>query len=184
MRCKCIFRDNDLLKEIASQHQRALLLFHLFLIRNRIDRLDIITLGAFIASKINFQPFANSMTFFIGFIQSDNSHIHIKTAYLQLIENDILHSMSSFQLAEIETSIPQPQTSKVIFDRCVDILLTLNIISDNTVNQEGITKIINIPFDGGVANGFLLDTFEGLIRIQTLPKTAPHPTAHSTFHHL
>ena len=101
------------------------------------------------------------MTFFIGFIQSDNAHIHIEAPYLQFIEDDILHSMSFFQLTEIETGIAQPQIGKVIFDWRVDILLTLNIISDSTVDQEGITKIVDIPFDGCVTDGFPFDSFEG-----------------------
>lgn len=141
IRCRYFFRDDDLLEEIDSQHQGAMLLFHLCPIWNRIDRLNIIPLRAFITDKINFRLFADSITFFIGFIQSDNSHIHIKTAYLQLIEDDIFHKMSFFQLTEIETGIPQPQIVKVISDRCVDILLTLNIISDSTVDQEGLTLL-------------------------------------------
>ena len=146
IRCRCIFRDDDLLKKITSQHQGALLLFHLCLIRNQIGRLDIIALASFIANKINFQLLADSVSLLIGFIQSNNAHIHIEAPYLQFIEDDILHSMSFFQLTEIETGVAQSQISKVIFDRCVNILLTLNIISDSTVDQEGITKIINISF--------------------------------------
>lgn len=100
-----IFRDDNLLEEIAILRQRALLLFHLCPIRNRISWLDIITPGFFIADKINFQLLADSVTFFIGFIQSNNSHIHIEAAYLRLIENNILHSMGFFQLTKIETGI-------------------------------------------------------------------------------
>ena len=112
IRHRCIFRDDDLFEEIASQHQGALLLFHLCLIRNRIGRLDIIALRAFVTDKINFQLLADSVTFFIGFIQSDNAHIYIEAPYLQLIEDDILHSMSSFQLAEIETAFRNPKSVK------------------------------------------------------------------------
>ena len=65
-RGRCIFRNDDLLEEIASQHQGTLLLFHLCLVWNRINRLDIITPGAFVVDKINFQLPADSMTFFIG----------------------------------------------------------------------------------------------------------------------
>lgn len=51
-----------------------------------------------------------------------------------------------FQLAEIEMNIVQFQIGKVLFDRCVDILFSLNFISDNTVNQERITKATDVSF--------------------------------------
>ena len=57
--------------------------------------------------RINFQLFADSMPFFIGFIQSYHTHIYIEATNLQLIEDDILHSMRFFQLTEIKTSIAQ-----------------------------------------------------------------------------
>ena len=47
------------------------------------------------------------MPFFIGFIQSYHTHIYIEATNLQLIEDDILHSMRFFQLTEIKTSIAQ-----------------------------------------------------------------------------
>ena len=34
------------------------------------------------------------------------------------------------------------------------------VISDGTVNQEGITKIIDIPFNGCVTDGLLLNALE------------------------
>lgn len=70
--------------------------------------------------------------------------------------------MRFFQLTEIETGIAQSQIGKIILDRCVDILLALNIIADSTINQERIAKIVNISFDDRVADGLLLDTFASL----------------------
>lgn len=67
--------------------------------------------------------------------------------------------MRFFQLKEIEAGIAQSQMVKVIFDWCVDIILTLNVISDSTIDQERITKIVDILFNGCVT---------GIYRIQAL----------------
>ena len=47
IRRRCVFRNDDFLKESAGQHQGPLLLFHLCLVGNRIGRLNIITPTSF-----------------------------------------------------------------------------------------------------------------------------------------
>lgn len=59
-RGRCIFRNDDLLEEIASQFHRVLLLFHFYLVRNHISWLNIVTLISFITNKADFQLPADS----------------------------------------------------------------------------------------------------------------------------
>lgn len=68
--------------------------------------------------------------------------------------------MHFFQLPEIKTGITQSQISKILFDRHVNIFFSLYIITDSTVNQKRIAKIVDISFDGRVADGLLPDAFE------------------------
>lgn len=157
IRCRCIFGNDHSLEEISRQHQRSLFLLHFGLIGNRISRLDIIALGTLVADKINFQLFADVGAFLIGFILHDNTHIHIEAPHFQLVKNYILHAVSFFNLTEIQPGIAKSHIRKIVLYRCVNVFLPLHIISNCAVNQEGITKIINVPLDCGIADFLFLN---------------------------
>ena len=112
MRCRSVLGDDNTLEEIPGQHQRTLLLLHLGLIRNRVSRLDIITLGTFIEDKVDFQLFTDAVALLIGVILYDDAHIHIEAADFQLIQNDVFHDVGFFQVPEIQTGISQPMSVK------------------------------------------------------------------------
>ena len=79
--------------------------------------------------------------------------------HFQLIENDIPHAVSFFNLTEIQPSIAKSHICKIIlYQRLFPIVfLSLHIISNCAVNQEGITEIINIPLDCRIADFLIFD---------------------------
>ena len=163
IRCKRIFGNNHSLEEISGQHQRTLFLLQLRLIRNRVSRLDIITFGTFVADEVNLQLLADAVAFIIGAVLHDNTHIHIDPPHFQLIENDILHAVSFFNLTEIQPGIAKSHICKIILYRRINAFLSLHIISNCAVNQEGITEIINILFNRRAADFLIFDQSEGCL---------------------
>ena len=68
--------------------------------------------------------------------------------------------MRFFQLAEIEPCIAKSHIRKIIFYRCINIFFSFDIIPYRTVNQEGITQIINVVFDCAGTDTLLLHTLK------------------------
>lgn len=144
VRCWCILRNNDFLESVAGHHQRALFLFHFCLIRDSVSRLNIVTFGAFVAYEIYFILLADAASIFASAVYHHNANIHIEASDFQLIENDILHRVGFLQLTEVQTCVAKPHIGEIVFNRGVDILFSLDIITHCTVNQKRITQIFDI----------------------------------------
>ena len=157
MRSRSILGDDNALEEIPGQHQGTLFLLHLGLIRNGVSRLDIVAFGAFVANKVNLQLFTDAVALFVGIILYDDAHIYIEAADFQLIEDDVFHAVGFFQLSEIQTGISQSHVGEVVFYQGVNVFFAFHIIADGTVDQEGITEIINILPDCIAADFLALD---------------------------
>ena len=68
--------------------------------------------------------------------------------------------MGFLQLAEVQPCVAKPHIGEVVFDRGVDILFSLDIITHRAVNQECITQILDISGNGCFADRLLFDAFE------------------------
>ena len=119
--------------------------------------------GTFVADEINFQLLADAVAFIIGAVLHDNTHIHMEPPHFQLIENDILHAVSFFNLTEIQPGIAKSHICKIILYRRINVFLSLYIISNCAVAQEGITEIINILLDCRIADFLIFDRSEGCL---------------------
>ena len=80
-----IFRNNDSNIGIWEHFTYSILPYKKY----HISRLNIIALITFVSDKIKFQLLVNSVTFFIRFIQGNNSPIYFKSPYFKLIEDNI-----------------------------------------------------------------------------------------------
>ena len=113
--------------------------------------------GTFVADEVNLQLLADAVVFIIGAVLHDNTHIHMEPPHFQLIENDILHAVSFFNLTEIQPGIAKSHICKIILYQRINVFLSLYIISNCAVDQEGITEIINIPLDCRIADFLIFD---------------------------
>ena len=68
--------------------------------------------------------------------------------------------MGFLQLAEIRPCVAKAHIGEAVFNRGVDILFPLDIITHCAVNQERITQIFDISGNGRIADRLLLDAFE------------------------
>ena len=113
--------------------------------------------GTFVADEVNLQLLADAVAFIIGAVLHDNTHIHMEPPHFQLIENDILHAVSFFNLTEIQPGIAKSHICKIILYQRINVFLSLYIISNCAVDQKGITEIINIPLDCRIADFLFFD---------------------------
>ena len=69
--------------------------------------------------------------------------------------------MGFLDLSEIQSGITKPEICEVIFRRGINVFLSLDIISNRTVDQERIAKAVDIPFDRIRADRFVFYALEG-----------------------
>ena len=130
--------NNNLFERVRDITQRIEFLSLFFFRSHVISNLDIVSLVPLIHHKVNLQLPANTLAIFILIKDIHDTHINIVATNQQLVINNVLHDMSRLLLSEIQTGIPQPQISKVIFQICADILSSLNVVSIGLGNQKGI----------------------------------------------
>lgn len=160
MRCGGVFRDDDFLEEVARQEERSLFLLFLLRIRHRERRLDVAAFRAFVADEINLELAAGAVPVRIFKILSDDADIDAPSANLEFVEDDVLHRVRLFNLAEIEACIAQAEIGEIIFRRRVDVPLALDIVADGLVDEERIAEIVDIILDGRRADRLFLDAMK------------------------
>ncbi len=94
--------------------------------------------------KIHLKVIAPAFAGLVLGILFHDPDVNVKTADFQLVENDVLHYVILFLLAEIQAGIPQADIHKVVFQGRADVLFSLYVIADRTVYQKGILEIIQV----------------------------------------
>lgn len=83
--------------------------------------------GTFVADEVNLQLLADAVACIIGAVLHNNTHIHMELPHFQLIENDIPHAVSFFNLTEIQPSIAKSHICKIILYRRINVFLSHHI---------------------------------------------------------
>src|SRR5574344_2556785 len=99
---------------------------------------------ASVTHKIHFQERALTLACGVGNSSLDNAYIHTETTGCQFVVDDVLHDVTLFLLAEIQTRIPQPHIAVEVFLLCTDIFPTLNVITRGFLQDECINKTVYI----------------------------------------
>lgn len=70
--------------------------------------------------------------------------------------------MCELRLSEIESCVAQPQVSKIVLGRGVDIFLALDVVPDGFLQNECILHQVEISLDGIFRQTALLDRLEAI----------------------
>lgn len=119
---------NNFLEGIIDFPKRANLLFPLFLIRNRISGLDIISARTEITYEIHLKLFAKHFLILIFFCNGNYTYIYTVSSPSQLVVNNIFHSMGLLKLTEIDARVAKSKIGKVVFLWGFNIRFSSNII--------------------------------------------------------
>ena len=133
-----VMTHDNLRERIAGQRKRLILGDCLFLSSKRIGRLNVGLFAAGGCNKVDFPRNRHNSSFGIFLIAIDNADVNGAFTDHQLIENDVLHDMRHFLLAEADTGISQSNVLTVVFIGIVKIALALDIPAFAFGEEEGI----------------------------------------------
>lgn len=115
-----VMADNDLREGIAGQRERLILGDRLFRCSQCVGRLDIGLLATGGCNEVDFPCDRHDLSFGIFLVAIDNADVNGAFTDHQLIENDVLHDVRHFLLAEADAGIPQSNLylrRQIIFER-------------------------------------------------------------------
>ena len=135
--------DDYFTEGVVYGKQRSLFLLQLFIRRDVIRRLDVISAVAQIDDKVDFKRFSHRYTVIFAYI-FHNAHIHRIAARTQFVVYDVFHDVCVFLLAEVKPSISQSHIHKVILSRGIDIFFALYIETQGFFYQKSVLQIAEI----------------------------------------
>ena len=97
--------DNDLWEGIYNERKRLILRLRLFLVRQRICRLDIGLLSPVSCNEVNLTGNSSGLSGLVLLIGLDNPNINRAFPNNQFIVNDVFHDVGHFLLTEANTRI-------------------------------------------------------------------------------
>ena len=106
---------NNLRERIAGQREGLIFGYRLFLCSQRIGRLNVGLLASGGCNEVNFSCDRRNLAFGIFLIVIDDADVNGAFTDHQLIENDVLHDVRHFLLAEADTGISQSNVLTVVF---------------------------------------------------------------------
>ena len=133
-----VMTHDDLRERIAGQRERLIFSDCLFLCPQCVGGLNIGLLTAGGRNEVNFPCDRSDLSFGIFLIAIDDADVNGAFTDHQLIENDVLHDVRHFLLAEADTGIPQSNVLTVVFVGIVKIALALDIPAFAFGEEEGI----------------------------------------------
>ena len=129
---------NNLRERIAGQRERLILGDCLFLCSQCVGRLNVGLLAAGGCNEVNFPRNRSDVSLGIFLIAIDDADVNRSFTNHQINENDVLHNIRHFLLAEADTGISQSNVLTVVFVGIVKIALALHIPAFAFGEEEGI----------------------------------------------
>ena len=133
-----VMTHDDFRERIAGQRKGLILGDRLFLRSQRIGRLNVGLLAAGGCNEVDFPRNRRDLSFGIFLIAIDDADVNGAFTDHQFIENDVLHDMRHFLLAEADAGISQSNVLTVVFVGIVKIALALDIPAFAFGEEEGI----------------------------------------------
>ena len=133
-----VMTHDDFRERIAGQRKRLVFGDCLFLRSQRIGRLNVGLLTARGCNEVDFPRNRRDLSFGIFLISVDDTDVNGAFTDHQLIENDVLHDVRHFLLAEADTGISQSNVLTIVFVGIVKIALALDIPAFAFGEKEGI----------------------------------------------
>ena len=137
---------DNLWKGIAGQREGLVLGDCLFLCSQSVGGLNVGLLATGGCNEVDLPCDRHDLSFGIFLVAIDNADVNGAFTDHQLIENDVLHDVRHFLLAEANAGISQSNVLTVVFVGIVKIALALNIPAFTLGKQKRICQMIHIGF--------------------------------------
>ena len=114
-----------------------------FLVVNHfICRLNVIAPATLVADKIHFIVSADTTPVVNSDLFGYNAYIDIESSDKKFVIDNVFKEMCEFYLPEIQSCIPQPAVTEIVFVWDLDIPFSLNVILARFFNQKRLAKIV------------------------------------------
>ena len=121
--------------------------------------MDVYSSEGRVDDKVDFRVDAKGFPTLVLGEELHNPDIRLEPTGAELVEDDVLHDVGFFLLAEIEPTIPQPNIGAVIFARIFEIPFPLHIVTERFREKEGIHRPAKIGSDRVVRYADAFDRF-------------------------